>query len=263
MIEAEDVKAFTSAEEVNTDSVIHPAEVKVEEDVQPEPPLYLPTALALCTAYRIYQMSIWQTYLTADTLQLTIVTMSLTPIVVLRITQSIHPEFVWAYTCFAVAMQLNEKGSLCISTLILILLELAACFMVPVGLLKRYCETLKRLQLLIVLGFWLAMVVTAVFAPDDFSFMSLDQAMKSCGVKASCWLDDDAKLKAFAREFVGHFLLQLFAFFTLSRTVTVMKIDSDKKWGGMAKYLIVWASIVGSSSILMTGQVPYLVDREK
>ncbi|GMH95514.1 hypothetical protein TrVE_jg787 [Triparma verrucosa] len=206
-------------------------------------------------------MSSWKTYCTADSLQLTIVTMSLTPILVLRVSQ---PRWTLAYTFVAIAMQLEESGSFNASACVLILLELLACFGVGEEVMRKYMETFKRIQLLIVVGFWSIMVAVASFAPENFSFMTLDVYMRACKFDAECYLEDDAKLKAVVREVIGHCMLQMFAYFVLDSTVSVMKIETDKKYIGCAKYLFAWAAVVGCTSFFMTGEIPYLIEgREK
>lgn len=217
------------------------------------------------TTLRVRMMATWGTYTTADTIQLTIVNLSLVPILILRSRDDVS-FLSLPYAFLLLSLQLFNGPSIYLATgdfgganyfynMALGTLEIAAATVIPIRWIKTRLNALAALQLLVIAGFWSAMVIVSQLTLDT-TFMRLDRNMKACGTSWSCWTGDKEKLESLTKEILGHFTIQLMAF----ATIMSHKCPKAAQIGtlrGLFEMISVWLLLV-LISCGAAGEVPYL-----
>ena len=211
------------------------------------------------TALRVRMMSAWTTYTSPDALQLTIVNLSVVPIIVLRLRKDLN-HFALPYAVLLVTIQIfHDPATMSYSVntynVILSLIELYAATFLPLPFLKSRLSSLAALQILVVVGFWTAMLLVSQSGLET-TFMRLDRNMRVCGLDVSCWTSDAARLETLTKELLGHCTIQLMAL----ATIVTNKPKGVKQIGvlpGLLQLVGAWVVVVGVAAAIQ-GEVPYL-----
>lgn len=216
------------------------------------------------TIFRVYWMAGLGMYTSPDAIQLTILTLSLTPIFILRSCRPQLSKFALPYATILCALQLNEgvsnpgRSTVNVYNLVLCSLEILCAVVVPKDSIRRRLPSLQFLQVFISVGFWGAMVVVSQLEVNT-TFMRLDRNMSLCGLDLSCWLEDEERYGSFLREFFGHFIIQMIAYFTIKANDKGYKGETDRvnALRGFLELIVMWTAIVAGSALASGGNIPY------
>ena len=130
------------------------------------------------TVLRVRMMATWTTYTSPDTLQLTIINLSLVPILVLRLRKDLR-FLALPYAVLLATIQIYHDPttmtySINTYNIILALIELYSATLLPLSFLKSRLNSLAALQILVIVGFWSIMILVSQSGVET-TFMRLDR----------------------------------------------------------------------------------------